>query len=85
MGAVGAVGTAILYELGQLLIGLYLHSASASAAYSIAGGLIVVLLWIYNSAQAFLPGAELTKIYATRRGSRQGRRQNPHAHGARKS
>jgi membrane protein len=69
--AVGAVGTAVLYEFGQLLIGLYLHSAGASAAYSVAGGLIVVLLWIYYSAQVFLLGAEFTKIYATRRGSLQ--------------
>ncbi|HEY3776793.1 MAG TPA: YihY/virulence factor BrkB family protein [Rhizomicrobium sp.] len=73
--AVGAVGTAILYELGQLVIGLYLHSAGASAAYSAAGGLIVVLLWIYYSAQVFLLGAEFTKIYATLRGSRQQSRQ----------
>jgi membrane protein len=55
-----------------LLIGLYLHGASASAAYSIAGGMIVVQLWIYYSAQVFLPGAEFTKISATRRGRRQG-------------
>jgi membrane protein len=68
--AVGAIGTAVLYELGQLVIGLYLHSAGASAAYSAAGGLIVVLLWIYYSAQVFLLGAEFTKIYATRRRSR---------------
>jgi membrane protein len=73
--AVGAVGTAVLYELGQLVIGLYLHSAGASAAYSAAGGLIVVLLWIYYSAQVFLLGAEFTKIYATLRGSRRLTRQ----------
>lgn len=69
--AIGAVGTATLYELGQLLIGVYLHSAGASAAYSAAGGLIVVLLWIYYSAQVFLLGAEFTKIYAMRRGLKQ--------------
>lgn len=72
--AVGAVGTAVLYELGQLLIGVYLHSTGASAAYSAAGGLIVVLMWIYYSAQVFLLGAEFTKIYATRRGSLQEKR-----------
>jgi membrane protein len=66
--AVGAIGTATFYDLGQFLIGVYLHSAGASAAYSAAGGLIVVLLWIYYSAQVFLLGAEFTKIYAARRG-----------------
>jgi membrane protein len=67
---VGAIGTACLYELGQVLIGLYLYNTSGGAAYSVAGGFIVVLLWIYYSAQVFLLGAEFTKIYANRRGSR---------------
>jgi len=76
--AAGAIGTAALYELGQLLIGLYLHSAGTSAAYSAAGGLIVVLLWIYYSAQVFLLGAEFTKIYATgRRREQSPRRKSP--------
>lgn len=79
--AVGAVGTAALYELGQLVIGLYLHSAGASAAYSAAGGLIVVLLWIYYSAQVFLLGAEFTKIYAMRRRSRRAARQKSLVYG----
>jgi len=69
--AVGAVGTALLYELGQMVIGFYLYSTGSSNAYSVAGGIIVVLLWIYYSAQVFLLGAEFTKIYATRRGSLQ--------------
>jgi membrane protein len=68
--AVGAIGTAFLYELGQVLIGLYLYNAGGGIAYSVASGIIVVLLWIYYSAQVFLLGAEFTKIYATRRGSR---------------
>jgi membrane protein len=65
---VGAIGSAALYELGQFLIGVYLHSAGTSAAYSAAGGPIVVLVSIYYSAQVFLLGAEFVKIYATRRG-----------------
>ncbi|HEY1615146.1 MAG TPA: YihY/virulence factor BrkB family protein [Rhizomicrobium sp.] len=67
---VGAFGTAFLYELGQIVIGLYLYNTGSSVGYSVAGGFIVVLLWIYYSAQVFLLGAEFTKIYATRRGSR---------------
>jgi membrane protein len=44
------------------------HSAVASS-YGAAGALIIVLLWIYYSAQIFLLGAEFTKIYASRRGT----------------
>jgi membrane protein len=78
---VGAVGTALLYEFGQILIGVYLYSAGAGRAYSIAGGIIIVLLWIYYSAQVFLLGAELTKIYATRRGSRRNTRKGALVYG----
>jgi membrane protein len=57
--------------LGQLLTGVYLHSAGTSVAYSAARGLIVVLVSIYYSAQVFLLGAEFTKIYAESRGLEQ--------------
>jgi membrane protein len=63
---VGAIATALLFNVGKLLIGFYLaHSATASS-YGAAGALIIVLLWIYYSAQVFLLGAEFTKLYMDR-------------------
>lgn len=66
----GAIVTALLFNIGKFLIGFYLaHSATASS-YGAAGALIVVLMWIYYSAQIFLLGAEFTKVHASRRGTR---------------
>ena len=70
--AVGAVGTALLFELGQFLLGYYFGSVSIGAPYGAAGGLIVLLVWVYYSAQVFLLGAEFTKVYACHFGSQQG-------------
>jgi membrane protein len=66
---VGAIATALLFELGKTLIGLYLGSSAVASTYGAAGGLILVLLWTYYSSQIFLLGAEFTKVYARRRGS----------------
>jgi membrane protein len=68
---VGAVATAFLFEVGKSLIGLYIGSSAVVSSYGAAGGLIVLLLWIYYSAQIFLLGAEFTKTYARRDGSQQ--------------
>ncbi len=68
---VGAFGTALLFEVGQFLLGYYFGSTSMGAPYGAAGGLIVLLFWVYYSAQVFLLGAEFTKIYACRFGSQQ--------------
>ena len=65
---VGAVATAFLFSIGKFLIGLYIGSSAVSSSYGAAGALIVVLLWIYYSAQIFLLGAEFTKVYSTDRG-----------------
>jgi membrane protein len=65
----GAVVTALLFNIGKFLIGLYLAHSAAASSYGAAGALIVVLLWTYYSAQIFLLGAEFTKIYASRRGT----------------
>lgn len=66
---VGAVATAVLFTVGKSLIGWYIGSSSAASAYGAAGALIVVLLWIYYSAQIFLFGAEFTRAYAETHGS----------------
>jgi membrane protein len=67
----GAVATAFLFEIGKSLIGLYIGSSAVVSSYGAAGGLIVLLLWIYYSAQIFLLGAEFTKTFASRDGSQQ--------------
>jgi membrane protein len=66
----GAVFTAILFEVGKLLIGLYIGKSSLSSSYAAAGSLVVLLVWVYYSAQIFLLGAEFTWVYAHAHGSR---------------
>ena len=68
----GAIGTAALFQLGQLLLGYILGSMGVTRTYGAAGGLILLLLWVYYSAQIFLLGAEFTKVYACHYGSHQG-------------
>jgi membrane protein len=66
---VGAIATALLFTLGKFLIGLYIGTSAIASSYGAAGALILVLLWVYYSAQIFLLGAEFTKVYAGHRGS----------------
>jgi membrane protein len=66
----GAAITSLLFALGKLLIGLYLGASAVASTYGAAGSLAVLLIWLYYSAQIFLFGAELTKAYADRYGSR---------------
>ena len=70
--AVGALITALLFIAGKYAIGAYLGSSTVASTYGAAGSVIVVLLWVYYSAQVFLFGAELTRGYACRFGSRRG-------------
>lgn len=67
---IGAVVTALLFTVGKLLIGLYLGQSSVGSAYGAAGTLLVVLVWIYYSAQILFLGAEFTQVYANKYGSR---------------
>jgi membrane protein len=70
--AAGALITAVLFTVGKFVIGLYLGSSTVASTYGAAGSVIVVLLWVYYSAEVFLFGAELTRGYACRFGSRRG-------------
>jgi membrane protein len=68
---VGAVATTVLFTVGKSLIGWYLGSSAIASSYGAAGALIILLLWVYYSVQTFLLGAEFTKVFANRHGSKQ--------------
>jgi len=63
---IGALCTALMFVLGQALIGIYIGKAGVASAYGAAGALLAILVWIYYSALILLLGAEFTKIYANR-------------------
>ena len=67
---IGAFTTAVLFVLGKSAIGLYLGHASIGSAYGAAGSFVVLLVWVYYSAQILLFGAELTQVYAQQRSER---------------
>ena len=71
----GAAVTSLLFAVGKFLIGLYLGKASFASSFGAAGSLVVLMIWVYYSAQIFLFGAEFTWVYAHRLGSR---RAEPH-------
>jgi membrane protein len=70
---VGAAFTSMLFIAGKLLIGIYIGRSGVSTAFGAAASLVVVLLWVYYSAQIFLFGAEFTWAYCHKFGSRKGR------------
>jgi membrane protein len=67
---IGSLVTATLFTIGKLVIGAYLGRNALTSAYGAAGSFVVLLLWVYYSAQIFLLGAEFTCVFAYRRGSR---------------
>jgi membrane protein len=67
---VGGLVTAGLFTVGKLLIGLYLGTSAFASSYGAAGSVIVLLLWVYYSAQIILLGAEFTREYVTEFGRR---------------
>jgi membrane protein len=71
---VASFGTAILFEAGQTVIGYYLANFITANIYGAAGGIIVLLIWVYYSAQIFLLGAEFTKVWAGHYGSQKRKR-----------
>ncbi len=61
---IGAGVTALLFNIGKYLIGLYLGNSGIGSAYGAAGSIIIVLVWIFYSAQILLLGAEFTQVYS---------------------
>jgi membrane protein len=66
---IGATFTSLLFTVGKQIIGIYLGKESFASTYGAAGSLVVVLVWVYYSAQLFFMGAEFTKVYTKRFGS----------------
>ena len=66
--ATGAGVTAVLFTVGQQVIGLYLGQGGVASAYGAAGSVMVLLLWVYYSCQIVLFGAEFTRVWAARHG-----------------
>ena len=65
----GAIFTALLFMLGQYLIGLYIQYTAQASAYGAAGSLIVILVWIYYTSAILYIGAEFTQVFAEAMGS----------------
>ncbi len=67
---VGGLVTAGLFTIGKFLIGLYLGTSGVASTYGAAGSVVVLLIWVYYSAQIVLLGAEFTRAYVERFGAR---------------
>ena len=65
---VGAAVTALLFTLGQLVLGIYFSYSTVGSAYGAAGSFVVILVWVYYSAQILMLGAEFTAVFAERSG-----------------
>jgi len=66
---IGGTLTALLFNIGKLLLGIYLGRSSVSSAYGAAGSLVIVLMWVYYSSQIVLFGAEFTRAYSAHCGT----------------
>ena len=67
---IGAGVTAILFTAGKFLIGFYIGRSGVVSGFGVASSIVIVLIWVYYSAQIFLIGAEFTWVYAHTFGSR---------------
>ena len=72
----GAVVTAVLFELGKSAIGFYIGKQGLESTYGAAASIIVVLIWVYYSSQIILMGAEITHAFAKHKGSIKTREQS---------
>jgi membrane protein len=73
----GALITAVLFELGKSAIGFYIGKQGLDSTYGAAASIIVVMIWVYYSSQIILMGAEVTHAFAKHRGSIKSAKGNP--------
>lgn len=66
---IGAILTSLLFTIGKFLIGIYIGKSSLASGYGAAGSMVVLIVWVYYSAQIMFFGAELAHVYAVRHGS----------------
>ncbi|NES94589.1 MAG: YihY/virulence factor BrkB family protein [Desertifilum sp. SIO1I2] len=66
---IGAALTAVLFTIGRSLLGLYLGQSAFGSTYGAAGSLVVIVAWVFYSAQILFFGAEFTQVYTHRYGS----------------
>ena len=67
---IGAALTSLLFTVGKFLIGFYIGKSVRMSAYGAAGSVVIILAWIYYSAQLLYFGAEFTQVYSKKCGSR---------------
>jgi membrane protein len=67
---VGSLVTAVLFTAGKFAIGVYVGNSAVASAYGAASSVVLILIWVYYSAQILLFGAEFTRAFAYRYGSR---------------
>ena len=67
---IGAIATAALFEIGKFMVALYIGKLGLESTYGAAASIVIVLIWVYYSAQIFFLGAEFTRAYAQVYGSR---------------
>ena len=67
---IGAIATALLFDVGKFGIGMYLGYSGIGSTFGAAGSVVVILAWVYYSSQLVFLGAEFTYVYAKNRGSR---------------
>jgi len=65
---IGGIGTAMLFSLGKILLGLYLGREATASAYGAAGSVIVILMWVYYASVILFFGAEFTQVYTRQSG-----------------
>lgn len=59
----GAALSALFFNLGKFILGLYLAKSSISSSYGAAGSLVILLMWVYYSSQTLFLGAEFTRAF----------------------